>query len=93
MTCGHCAASVTEGVAEIPGISGAEADLPRGTVLVPGEALGDAAIPAAIAAAGYTIAETAGVCAAPRTRRGTGLPEPRSPRYARVRGAPLPGPA
>ncbi|MEE1771267.1 heavy-metal-associated domain-containing protein [Streptomyces sp. JV185] len=61
MTCGHCVASVTEEVAEVPGVSEVEVDLPGGTVLVRGEALDDSGIRAAIAEAGYIVVETAAV--------------------------------
>ncbi|ARF75941.1 heavy-metal-associated domain-containing protein [Streptomyces sp. NPDC012600] len=61
MTCGHCAASVTKAVTGLPGVDGAEVDLPGGAVLVRGEELDDAAIRAAVAEAGYTVSEPAAV--------------------------------
>ena len=34
MTCGHCAASVTEEITEIDGVEGVEVDVPTGQVTV-----------------------------------------------------------
>lgn len=61
MTCGHCVASVTEEVAEVPGVHEVMADLSEGTVLVRGRGLDDALIRAAIAEAGYTVTEPVSV--------------------------------
>ncbi|MFJ8768772.1 heavy-metal-associated domain-containing protein [Streptomyces clavifer] len=61
MTCGHCVASVTEEVSEVPGVDQVEVDLAGGTVLVRGGELDDTAIRAAVAEAGYTVSEPAGV--------------------------------
>ncbi|WP_327088988.1 cation transporter [Nonomuraea sp. NBC_01738] len=55
MTCGHCVASVTEEVGEVPGVTGVEVDLASGRVDVAGEA-DDALIRAAIKEAGYQVA-------------------------------------
>ncbi|MFI9630278.1 heavy-metal-associated domain-containing protein [Streptomyces sp. NPDC052042] len=56
MSCGHCVASVTEEVSEVPGVDEVEVGLPDGTVLVRGRDLDDTGIRAAIAEAGYTVA-------------------------------------
>ncbi|MER6553799.1 MULTISPECIES: heavy-metal-associated domain-containing protein [Streptomyces] len=61
MTCGHCVASVTEEVSEVPGVDQVEVDLAGGTVLVRGGELDDIAIRAAVAEAGYTVSEPAAV--------------------------------
>jgi copper chaperone len=55
MTCGHCSATITEEVQRIPGVSGVEVDLDRGTVTVRGADADDAAIRAAIDEAGYQV--------------------------------------
>ncbi|NEE24045.1 heavy-metal-associated domain-containing protein, partial [Streptomyces sp. SID7982] len=44
MTCGHCLASVTEEVREVPGVREVKVDLAEGTVLVRGRDLDDALI-------------------------------------------------
>lgn len=54
MSCGHCAASITEEVEQVPGVSGVEVDLAGGRVTVRGEA-GDGAVRAAIVEAGYQV--------------------------------------
>ncbi|WP_241383513.1 heavy-metal-associated domain-containing protein [Rhodococcus sp. CH91] len=57
MTCGHCVASVTEEVQEIPGVETVEVDLPTGAVTVTSAApLDDAAVAAAVEEAGYRLA-------------------------------------
>lgn len=57
MTCGHCVASVTEEVTEIPGVSAVEVDLPTGAVTITSaEALDEAAVRAAVEEAGYQLA-------------------------------------
>ena len=57
MTCGHCVASVTEEVQEIPGVESVEVDLPTGAVTVTSAApLDDAAVAAAVEEAGYRLA-------------------------------------
>ncbi|MEV5580517.1 heavy-metal-associated domain-containing protein [Streptomyces parvus] len=61
MTCGHCLASVTEEVAEVPGVHEVTVDLAEGTVLVRGRDLDDALIRAAVAEAGYTVTEPVAV--------------------------------
>lgn len=53
MSCGHCKAAVTEGVSAVPGVAGVVVDLNTKRVEVAGEHLDDAAIRAAIEAAGY----------------------------------------
>lgn len=57
MTCGHCVASVTEEVQEIPGVTDVTVDLASGAVTVTSaDSLDDAAVRAAVEEAGYTLA-------------------------------------
>jgi len=57
MTCGHCVASVTEEVQEIPGVSDVEVVLETGTVTVTSDQpVDDAAVKAAVEEAGYKLA-------------------------------------
>ena len=56
MTCDHCARSVTEEVAEVPGVAHVEVDLDSGRLVVTGEDVSDAAVAAAVAEAGYEVA-------------------------------------
>jgi copper chaperone CopZ len=55
MSCGHCAASVTEELVEVPGVTEVDVDVPAGLVTVRGEGFGDDAVRAAIAEAGYEV--------------------------------------
>ncbi|MGA7147151.1 MAG: heavy-metal-associated domain-containing protein [Microbacterium sp.] len=57
MTCQHCVASVTEEVAEIPGVTGVQVDLAAGGLTVTSDqplAIDD--VRAAVAEAGYHLA-------------------------------------
>ena len=57
MTCGHCVASVTEEVQEIPGVQDVAVDLPTGAVTITSaEVLDAAAVKAAVEEAGYQLA-------------------------------------
>ncbi len=57
MTCGHCVASVTEEVQEIPGVQDVSVALESGTVTVTSaEPVDDAAVRAAVVEAGYQLA-------------------------------------
>jgi copper ion binding protein len=57
MTCGHCVASVTEEVQEIPGVQDVEVTLETGAVTVTtAEPIDDAAVKAAVEEAGYQLA-------------------------------------
>ena len=57
MTCGHCVASVTEEVQEIPGVTGVDVVLETGAVTVTSaEPLDEAAVRAAVEEAGYQLA-------------------------------------
>ncbi len=57
MTCGHCIASVTEEVRELPGVEDVGVDLPTGVVTITSaEPLEDAAVQAAVEEAGYQLA-------------------------------------
>ncbi|UUU25500.1 heavy-metal-associated domain-containing protein [Streptomyces sp. DSM 40750] len=57
MSCGHCAASVTEEVIAVPGVTEVDVDVRAGLVTVRGETVDDAAVRAAILAAGYEVAD------------------------------------
>jgi copper chaperone len=57
MTCGHCVASVTEEVQEIPGVENVEVVLETGALTVTSaEPVGEAAVKAAVEEAGYQLA-------------------------------------
>ena len=60
MTCGHCVASVTEEVTEVPGVAAVDVDLTSGALTVtptdPASPVDDAAIRAAVEEAGYALA-------------------------------------
>jgi copper chaperone len=57
MTCGHCVASVTEEVQEIPGVEDVSVVLETGAVTVTShEALDDTEVKAAVEEAGYQLA-------------------------------------
>ncbi|MBO0871976.1 MAG: heavy-metal-associated domain-containing protein [Pseudonocardia sp.] len=56
MTCAHCVASVTEEISEIHGVTDVAVDLPVGAVTVTSdEPLDEAAVRAAVQAAGYRL--------------------------------------
>ena len=56
MTCGHCVASVTEEVSQIPGVTAVDVHLESGGVTVTSEApVDDAAVHAAVEEAGYEV--------------------------------------
>ena len=55
MTCDHCARSVSEEVAEVPGVENVDVDLQTGRVKVSGE-FSDDAVVAAVEDAGYEAA-------------------------------------
>ncbi len=57
MTCGHCVASVTEEVSEVPGVDHVDVVLETGTLTVTSaEPVDDAAVRAAVEEAGYQLA-------------------------------------
>ena len=57
MTCGHCVASVTEEVSELPGVSDVQVDLASGKVTVTADApVGEDEVRAAVEEAGYSLA-------------------------------------
>jgi copper chaperone len=57
MTCEHCVASVTEEVAELPGVRRVDVELADGTLSVDAEPpLSDDLVRAAVAEAGYQLA-------------------------------------
>ena len=58
MTCGHCAASVTEEINKIGGVSDVAVDVPTGAVTVTSDAeLSESAVRAAVEEAGYELAQ------------------------------------
>jgi copper chaperone CopZ len=57
MTCGHCVASVTEEVQEIPGVEQVQVDLASGSLTVTSaEPLDDATVRSAVEEGGYQLA-------------------------------------
>ncbi|MCP3799071.1 heavy-metal-associated domain-containing protein [Allokutzneria sp. A3M-2-11 16] len=57
MTCGHCVASVTEELSEVPGVTAVEVELSSGTVTVTSTRPVDAdEVAAAVTEAGYAVA-------------------------------------
>lgn len=57
MTCGHCAASVTEEISEIAGVEQVDVDVETGAVTVTSsQPLEDDAVRAAVEEAGYALA-------------------------------------
>ena len=58
MTCGHCVSSVREEVGALAGVSDVEVDLGTGAVTITStDTIEPAAVKAAVAGAGYQIAE------------------------------------
>lgn len=56
MTCAHCAASVTEEVSEIAGVTGVDVDVDSGAVVVSSDSeLDTATVDAAVVEAGYRL--------------------------------------
>jgi copper chaperone len=56
MTCGHCAASVTEEITEIPGVEKVDVTVESGEVVVTSsQPLEREAVAAAVTEAGYTL--------------------------------------
>jgi copper chaperone CopZ len=56
MTCGHCVASVTEEVQEIPGVRDVDVVLETGALTVTADEVDDAAVRSAVEEAGYQLA-------------------------------------
>jgi copper chaperone len=57
MTCGHCVASVTEEITELPGVESVEVVLETGKVtVISQDPLSEEAVGAAITEAGYALA-------------------------------------
>jgi copper chaperone len=65
MSCGHCALSVREEVAELAGVERVDVDLDSGRLTVAGVGFSDEQVQAAVASAGYELA-------APAQNEGTG---------------------
>lgn len=60
MTCGHCAASVTEEISEIDGVESVDVTVETGTVVVSSaEPITREAVEAAVVEAGYALADRA----------------------------------
>lgn len=55
MTCGHCAASVTEELSEVAGVTGVDIDLATGRTTVLGEGFTDDDVRAAVREVGYEV--------------------------------------
>ena len=55
MTCGHCAAAVTEEVSAIQGVTSVEVSVETGAVLVGGGGFTDEQVRAAVDEAGYAV--------------------------------------
>ena len=55
MSCNHCAASVTEEVQQVDGVTMVVVDLEAGRVTVQGQAFSDEAVRAAVGEAGYEV--------------------------------------
>jgi copper chaperone len=55
MSCNHCAASVTEEVQQVDGVTAVLVDLEAGRVTVQGQGLSDEAVRAAADEAGYEV--------------------------------------
>ncbi len=55
MTCGHCAAAVTEEVSAVPGVEAVEVSVEAGTLVVRGEGFTDEQVRAAVDEAGYVV--------------------------------------
>ena len=55
MTCGHCAAAVTEEVTAVPGVASVEVSVEAGTLTVVGDGVDEAAVRAAVDEAGYAV--------------------------------------
>jgi copper chaperone len=55
MSCEHCRKAITGAVGRVPGVSGVEVDLERGTVVVRGNGADDDSVRAAIDDAGYDV--------------------------------------
>lgn len=56
MTCQHCAASVSEEISELGGVTGVDVDVASGEVVVTSDqGIDAAAIAAAVTEAGYTL--------------------------------------
>jgi copper chaperone len=57
MTCRHCAASVTEEVSEVEGVTRVDVDVETGRVAVHGTGVDEEAVVAAVAEAGYKVVD------------------------------------
>jgi copper chaperone CopZ len=56
VSCSHCEQAIATEVGKVAGVVAVDVDLDAKTVVVRGEAVGDAAVRAAIVAAGYEVA-------------------------------------
>ncbi|WP_155059167.1 heavy-metal-associated domain-containing protein [Streptomyces blattellae] len=64
MSCGHCAASVTEEVVAVPGVTEVDIDVRAGRVVVRGAQFGEDAVRDAIVGAGLDVVRGARAAAA-----------------------------
>ena len=55
MTCGHCAAAVSDEVSAVPGVTAVEVSVEAGTVVVRGVEVSDERVRAAVDEAGYAV--------------------------------------
>ena len=55
MTCGHCAAAVTEEVSAVPGVAVVEVTVEAGTMVVRGAGVIEEQVRAAVDEAGYAV--------------------------------------
>ncbi|HCM28492.1 MAG: hypothetical protein A2Z99_01095 [Treponema sp. GWB1_62_6] len=55
MSCGHCVMKVESEILDVPGVEDVDVDLLKGSAMVSGESLNDAALAAAVAKAGYRV--------------------------------------
>ncbi|MEV6167180.1 heavy-metal-associated domain-containing protein [Streptomyces sp. NPDC051954] len=64
MSCGHCAASVTEEVVAVSGVTEVDVDVRAGRVIVRGDSFGEDAVRSAIVEAGFEVTQGARATAA-----------------------------
>lgn len=56
MTCSHCVVSISEEVAEVPGVHAVDVDLASGRLIISGDGVREDDVLAAVAEAGYEVA-------------------------------------
>ena len=55
MTCSHCVVSISEEVAEVPGVHAVDVDLASGRLIISGDGVREDDVLAAVAEAGYEV--------------------------------------